>query len=285
MHKKIDHPWLKSYPETIRWDFDFKPSAVPQILEDAVAKWPHNPVIDFMGRRFTYRELGALTDRGAKGLQALGVGPGVHVGIFLPNSPHTIVAFFSILKAGGTVVNYSPLDAAQVLQHKIDDSETDFLFTLELASFYPQMAGMLGKTRLKKLVVGNLAEMSGDQGFVDHEARADVSWDDRHMSLADLLDNDGDYERHPLADPADAIAVLQYTGGTTGLPKGAMLTHGNLTAACAQIIESTKLRPAAIRIRGRALSGCAAAVPHLCAHRQHAVWHQAGCRDRAAPAL
>ena len=98
------------------------------------------------------RELGALTDRVAKGLQQLGVKPGVHVGLFLPNTPHYVIAFFGVLKAGGTVVNYSPLDAAKVLQHKIDDSRTDFLFTLDLAALYPQMAGMLGTTRLRKLI-------------------------------------------------------------------------------------------------------------------------------------
>jgi long-chain acyl-CoA synthetase len=110
--------------------------------------------ISFMDKRLTYGELGRLTDRAANGLQKLGVGPGVHVGLFLPNSPHYLVAFFGALKAGGTVVNYSPLDAAKVLEHKIEDSRTDILITLDMASLYPQMAAMLGKTRLKKLVVG-----------------------------------------------------------------------------------------------------------------------------------
>ena len=88
------------------------------------------------------------------------MGPGVHVGIFLPNSPNTNIAFLSILKAGGTVVNYSPLDAAKVLEHKGEDSQTGLLFTLDLAGLCPQMAAMLGHTRLKKLIVGNVAEMT-----------------------------------------------------------------------------------------------------------------------------
>ncbi|MFT3819544.1 MAG: long-chain fatty acid--CoA ligase [Rubrivivax sp.] len=243
-----DKPWLASYPPGMHWDLEIKPIPVQQVLDDTVARIPDNPAIDFMGKRLTYRELGALTDRGAKGLQALGVGPGVHVGIFLPNSPHTIIAFFSILKAGGTVVNYSPLDAAKVLEHKIDDSETDFLFTLDLAGLYPQMAGMLGKTRLKKLIVGNVAEMTPAPDAVAAKMKAaketvDVPWDERHVKFASLLDNDGAYTRHPIADPADAIAVLQYTGGTTGLPKGAMLTHANLSGACAQYAESTHYQP------------------------------------------
>ena len=255
-----DKPWLASYPSSMRWDLDIKLTPVQQILDDTVARFPDNPAIDFMGKGLTYRELGALTDRAAKGLQALGVGPGVHVGIFLPNSPHTIIAFFSILKAGGTVVNYSPLDAAKVLEHKIDDSETDFLFTLDLAGLYPQMAAMLGHTRLKKLIVGSIAEMTAMPDAVAAKMKAaketaDVTWDDRHVTFASLLDNDGAYTRHPIGDPADAIAVLQYTGGTTGLPKGAMLTHGNLSAACAQYTESTHYDPPLLELGKERLLG------------------------------
>ncbi|MES2993677.1 MAG: long-chain fatty acid--CoA ligase [Pseudomonadota bacterium] len=232
-----DMPWIKSYPAGVRWDIDITPMPVQRILDDAVERWPDNPALRFMGRRITYRELQALADRAAKGLQRLGVGPGVHVGLFLPNTPHYLIAFFGVLKAGGTVVNYSPLDAARVLEHKIEDSRTDFLFTLDLAALYPQMAGMLGTTRLKRLIVGDMEEMAApgtDPAALKAGPRVAVPGDDRHISFEALLDNDGDFQEHPVADPTDTIAVLQYTGGTTGLPKGAMLTHGNLTAAVAQ---------------------------------------------------
>ena len=239
-----DKPWIKSYPAGMRWDIEIEAAPLQKIVDDAVAKWPDRPAVEFMGKRLSYRELGAMTDRAAKGLQQLGVGPGVHVGIYLPNSPHCVVAFFAILKAGGTVVNYSPLDAAKVLEHKIGDSQTDLLFTLDLAALYPNMAGMLGKTRLKKLIVGNMGEMTPAPDAVNAQMKAgkqlaDVTWDEQHVKFAALLDNDGQYMRHPMADPADTIAVLQYTGGTTGLPKGAMLTHGNLSAAAEQYVEST----------------------------------------------
>ena len=243
-----DKPWLKSYPAGMHWDLPIEPAPVQSILDGSVAQWPDRPAVEFMGRRLSYRELGALTDRVAKGLQQLGVKPGVHVGLFLPNTPHCYIAFFGVLKAGGTVVNYSPLDAAKVLEHKITDSQTDFLFTLDLAALYPQMAAMLGQTRLKKLIVGNLAEMTAAPDAVAAQMKAgqqlaDIAWDDRHVRFASLLDNDGAYTHHAIADPKDALAVLQYTGGTTGLPKGAMLTHGNLTAACAQYTESTRYDP------------------------------------------
>jgi len=241
-------PWLGFYPAGVRWDIDLEPAPVPHILEASAARWPDRPAVEFMGRRISYRELDGITDRAAKGLQQLGVKPGVHVGIYLPNSPHCVVAFFGILKAGGTVVNYSPLDAAKVLEHKIEDSQTDFLFTLDLAALYPNMAGMLGKTRLKKLIVGNMGEMSAAPDAVNAQLKAgkqlaELAWDERHLSLAALLDNDGRYTRHPMPDPAERIAVLQYTGGTTGLPKGAMLTHANLWSATEQYVESTRGEP------------------------------------------
>src|SRR4029079_15852829 len=243
-----DMPWIQSYPAGVRWVIDIVPTAVQKVLDDSAAKWPDRPALEFMGKRVTYAELKSLTDRAAKGLQALGVGPGIHVGLYLPNTPHYVIAFFGVLKAGGTVVNSSPLDAAQVLEHKIADSRTDVLITLDLAALYPQMAAMLGKTRLKKLVVGNMAEMSPAPDAVAAQMKAgkltvETTKDDRHVSFAALLDNDGDYVAHPVTDPREQIAVLQYTGGTTGLPKGAMLTHGNLTGACAQYPESVQGTP------------------------------------------
>lgn len=243
MGTDTEHPWITSYPAGVHWDMPFTPTAVPQILADAVSRWGDRPAIDFMGKRLCYRELGALVDRTAKGLQALGVGPGVHVGLFLPNTPHYLIAIFGVLQAGATAVNYSPLDAARVLEHKIEDSRTDVLITLDMASLYPRMAEMLGKTRLRKLVVGNLAEMTGDPAGVAARMAADgetvpVPRDEHHLSFAELIDNDGRYQPHPVADPADCIAVLQYTGGTTGLPKGAMLTHANLSAACEQVVAA-----------------------------------------------
>ncbi|HMO46462.1 MAG TPA: long-chain fatty acid--CoA ligase [Rubrivivax sp.] len=243
-----DMPWIHSYPAGVRWDIDIQPAPVPRILEASAAKWPDRPALEFMGRRISYRELDGLAGRAAKGLQQLGVKPGVHVGLYLANSPHYVIAFFGILKAGGTVVNYSPLDAAKVLEHKIDDSRTDFLVTLDLAALYPNMAGMVGKTRLQKLIVGNLGEMSPAPDAVNAQLKAgkqlaEVAWGERRLSFAALLDNDGKYTAHPIADPAQTVAVLQYTGGTTGLPKGAMLTHANLWSAAAQCAETAGGEP------------------------------------------
>ena len=234
-----EHPWISSYPAGVRWDAELPLMPVQRLLDDAVKRWPDRPALEFLGRVISYRELGELSERAAKGFQQLGVGPGVHVGLFLPNSPHYPIAFFGVLKAGGTVVNYSPLDAERVLAHKVEDSETDLLVTLDLAALYPQMRRLLGASRLKKLIVGNLADYAGQPAAVHAHLQAtqqlvDVPQDERHVRFDALLANRADFEAHALGDLTQAVVVLQYTGGTTGMPKGAMLTHANLSAACAQ---------------------------------------------------
>jgi long-chain acyl-CoA synthetase len=243
-----DFPWTQSYPPGVRWNAALPLMPVQQILDEAVARWPQRPALDFMGRVLSYQELGALVDRAAAGLQRLGVGPGVHVGLYLPNSPHYPIAFFGVLKAGGTVVNYSPLDAERVLEHKVEDSQTDILVTLDLAALYPQVARLLGRSRLKKMVVGSLGEFSANAQAVRAQLEgarqlSQVPVDELHLSFEQLLANDGKYRAHAIADLKQTNAVLQYTGGTTGLPKGAMLTHANLSAACAQYVETTRGDP------------------------------------------
>ncbi|MFZ6849518.1 long-chain-fatty-acid--CoA ligase [Undibacterium sp. RuRC25W] len=241
-------PWIKSYPPGVRWDANLPVSAVPQLLHDAVERWADQPALEFMGKRTTYRELQTLVDKATKGFQSLGVKPGVHVGLFLPNTPHYVICFFAILQAGGTVVNYSPLDAEKVLSHKIEDSHTDLLVTLDMVMLYPQMAKMLSHTRLKKMIVGSIAEMSPYPEPVKANLQGAgqlcaIPDDAQHELFASLIDNDGHYQPVAETNPADTIAVLQYTGGTTGLPKGAMLTHANLTTACSQIMETTHTDP------------------------------------------
>ena len=152
------------------------------------------------------------------------------------------------MKAGGTVVNYSPLDAERVLEHKVDDSETDILVTLDLKALYPQMGRLLGTTRLKTLVVGNVAEMTtapeAVRAQMSHNGETVmVPKDSKHVTFDELVNNNGEYVAFPIADLRKSVAVLQYTGGTTGLPKGAMLTHANLSSATAQYIETTHTEP------------------------------------------
>ncbi|MBA1146317.1 long-chain fatty acid--CoA ligase [Ectothiorhodospiraceae bacterium WFHF3C12] len=221
----------------------FVAQPVQDILERVAHQHAQAPAIDFMGSKLSYAQLRDRVHRFARGLQDLGVGPGVHVGLFLPNTPHYMIAFLGILRAGGTVVNYSPLDAERTLAHKIEDSRTDILVTLDFDELYPRVKPFLQTTRLRTLVVGELAEMSGQPDAVraalQQEGRlADVADEESHVRFAELLSNSGDFQAHPVDDPGNTLAVLQYTGGTTGAPKGAVLTHGNLSCASQQMVAA-----------------------------------------------
>src|SRR5262245_52022783 len=241
-------PWIKSYPPGVRWDANLETMPVSQILERSVARWPDNPALDFMNKRISYRDLGDLSDRAARGFQQLGVRPGVHVGLYLPNTPHYVIAIIGVMMAGGTIVRYYRQEVEKVLEHKVEDSETDMLVTFDLKALYPQMGRLLGTTRLKTLVVGNVAEMSPapealrDQMLKNGET-IPVPHDSKHVAFDEILNNDGRYTPHPLADLRESVAVLPYTGGTTGLPKGAMLTHANLSSATGQYVDTPHTQP------------------------------------------
>ncbi len=235
-----DYPWVKSYPPGVTWELEVPRMGIHEAFEESAAQYGARPFTDFLDKIMSFKDYKDASDRAAAGFQKLGVGPGVHVGLYLPNTPHYIIAFFGVLKAGGRVVNYSPLDAARELEHKIADSETDILVTLDVKALYPKMAAMKGKSRLKKLIVGSVADyLPWPKNWLYPIAKkADFDkWprDDWHMSFKDLLANDGVYKKHPVKEDIwDEVALLQYTGGTTGLPKAAMLTHGSVMSAMSQ---------------------------------------------------
>ncbi len=250
-----DPLWLAKYPENVKWDAEIPEGPLFAILDEAVERFPGNEAMDFLGKRYSYAELGDVVTRAAAGFRALGVARGVKVGLFLPNCPHFVIAYFGILKAGGTVVNYSPLYSEDQLAHQIEDSETDIMVTLGLEALYPKMAALLERSRVSRLVVGTLqAALPFPKSVLFPLLRrgeiARVPDDDRHIPFARLLDNDGAGDP-PEIDPRADIAVLQYTGGTTGVSKGAMLSHANLHANVHQaLMWSPDLVPGEERMMG-----------------------------------
>ena len=234
-----DFPWLKQYATGVDWHAEITPQPLYSILDDTVARFPDNIVLDFMDRTTSYRELSAMVDRAARGFQELGVAKGVKVGLFLPNCPQFVVCYFAILKAGGTVVNFSPLYSEEQLLHQIEDSDTDIMVTLHLKLLYPKMDSLLKSSRLRKLIVGTMQEVlpfpkSWLFPLVKHGDIAKVPNDAEHLSFQELLNNDGLYQPVEI-DPLEDVAVLQYTGGTTGVAKGAMLTHATVYANAKQV--------------------------------------------------
>lgn len=229
-----EKPWLAMYPKGVDWDAKIDIAPLWMNLDNAVSQFPDINLIDFLDRKFTYREIGDLVNRAAKGFQDMGVGKGVKVGLFLPNCPQYVICYYGVLKAGGTVVNYSPLYSEPELQHQIEDSHTDIMVTLNVEALYPKMRSLLPKTRLQKLVIGTIAEVlafpkSLLYPLVKRKEISKVPKDDQHIWFKDLTSNNGDYAPVEV-DPQEDVAVLQYTGGTTGISKGAMLTHANLMA-------------------------------------------------------
>jgi long-chain acyl-CoA synthetase len=221
------------------------PTSLPSLLEQAVARFGARPAIDFFGRRLTYAELGRRVECVALGLQKLGVTHGTRVGLCLPNTPYYVIAYYAVLKAGGIVVNFNPLYVEREIAQQIEDSGTKVMVTLDVKKIYPKIAAMLDKTCLERIVVcsmrGSLPLAKGILFALFKSAElAKIPDDPRNIRFSHLTGAHG--QMLPVViDPHTDLAVLQYTGGTTGIPKGAMLTHANLTVNVAQISDRVSI--------------------------------------------
>jgi len=219
--------------------YSLAPLSLPRLFDQAVARFGKHAAIDFFGRKFSYAELGRLVDRAAAGFKKMGVERGTRVGLCLPNTPYFIIAYYAILKAGGIVVNFNPLHVERELAKQIEDSGTTIMVTLDVKKIYPKIAALLGTTRLECVVIcsmQNALPLAKGLLFRLFKSRelAEIPRDARHVPFANLISERGKLEPIEI-DPQSDLAVLQYTGGTTGLPKGAMLTHANLSINVAQI--------------------------------------------------
>ena len=234
-------PWRQIYPTGLEWDQPLTPKPLHRFLEEAASLHPNNPALDFNGRRTDYSELKDLVDRTAAGLRNLGVSRGSKVGLCLPNCPYTVIAYYAVMKAGGTVVNFNPLYTAEEMTKQVRDSHTDIMVTIDLEQIYPKVRTVLDQGDLSYVVVGRMSNClpSVKSVLFSTFKRSEIARipgnDGRHIEFS-TMSGTAPLKSEPVIDPQKDVAVLQYTGGTTGVPKGAMLTHANLSANTEQLV-------------------------------------------------
>jgi long-chain acyl-CoA synthetase len=221
----MTHPGEQFYPQGVRWDDPIARGTLPDLLSAAVAEFGSRPAIEFRDRPISFTGLEDLVETAAAAFLRAGYGKNASVALFLGNSPDHPVNFFGALKAGARIVHLSPLDGEIALSHKLSDSGARVLVTSNLSALLPTALKFLDKGLLDRLIVCE-----------------DDHWGKVGTPQTPLPDNPAIVTYRQFAEgavkpaqwpaiSADDVALLQYTGGTTGLPKGAMLSHGNLTSA------------------------------------------------------
>src|ERR1700759_4841142 len=221
----MTHPGEQFYPKGVRWDDAIERGTLPDLLSRSVREFGARPAIEFRDRALSYIELETLAEVAASAFLRAGFGKGTTVALFLGNSPDHPVNFFGVLKAGARIAHLSPLDGEIALSHKLSDSGARFLVTSNLAALLPTALKFLEKGLVDRLIV-----CEDDRWGAVGNPHAPIPGSPAIVTFAEFTKGAAKPSRWPAISPDD-VALLQYTGGTTGLPKGAMLSHGNLTAA------------------------------------------------------
>jgi long-chain acyl-CoA synthetase len=221
----MTHPGEQFYPAGVHWDDPIARGTLPDLLSEAAAEFGARPAIEFRERPISYSELEAMVEVAASAFIRAGYGKNSSVALFLGNTPDHPVNFFGALKAGARIVHLSPLDGEIALSHKLSDSGARVLVTSNLSALLPTALKFFEKGLLDRLIV-----CEDDRWGKAGTQQTAIPNNPAIITFAQFIDGAKNPKQWPSIS-ADDVALLQYTGGTTGLPKGAMLTHGNLTAA------------------------------------------------------
>jgi long-chain acyl-CoA synthetase len=234
-----EHPWFKRYDKGVPRTIDYPAVPLYFFLEESARKYPDKPCTIFKGATISYKEMDLLTDKVAAALAALGVKKGDRVGVFMPNTPQFVMAYFGILKAGGVVVATNPLYTPPEIEHQVNDAGIEIM--LVMSNFYEKMKVAQPKTKIKTLIVTNLKEtlppilrvlftlVKEKKGGFRVELKPGDIW------FQDLLAKYSPSDRPKMDIGSDDTALFQYSGGTTGVSKGAIAMHRNLVANALQI--------------------------------------------------
>ena len=240
--KSAYHPWIENYPDGIDWATPINTTPVAERVLQTCAQYPDLTAMDFMGRRTDYRALGQTIEKLSAALQnQLGISKGTRVALLLPNIPFYAYFYYAVLRAGGVVVNCSPLYSVAELTQIVSNSHADILVTLDLAQLFKKAEQVALETGVGRIVLcpfrqalpfpQNLLFPIAKRQDVARPGKSEVG--DRVVRYGRLMRGAGTFTPVPI-DAAHDIAVQQYTGGTTGVPKGAMLTHANISANASQ---------------------------------------------------
>jgi long-chain acyl-CoA synthetase len=221
----MTHPGEQFYPEGAHWDDAIPRGTLPDLLSQAARDYGARPVLEFRDRPISYAELEALAEVAASAFLRAGYGKNTSAALFLGNTPDHPINFFGALKAGARIVHLSPLDGEIALSHKLSDSGARVLVTSNLSALLPTALKFLAHGLLDRLIV-----CEDDHWGKVGTPQTPLPDNPAVISYRTFVDGATTPSQWPSIS-ADDVALLQYTGGTTGLPKGAMLSHGNLTAA------------------------------------------------------
>jgi len=221
----MTHPGEQFYPAGVHWDDPIARGTLPDLLSEAAAEFGARPAIEFRERPISYGELEAMVEVAASAFLRAGYGKDTSVALFLGNTPDHPTNFFGALKAGARIVHLSPLDGEIALSHKLSDSGARVLVTSNLSALLPTALKFFEKGLLDRLIV-----CEDDRWGKVGTPQTAIPNNPAIITFAQFIDGATRSAQWPVIR-ADDVALLQYTGGTTGLPKGAMLSHGNLTSA------------------------------------------------------